>query len=193
MVGDKCVAIGSDQRIGIQYLTVGSNQQKIFKIQDNILMGLAGLATDTQRFSLEMRRKVELYRIKECVDLTPQLFINLVSSTLYEHRFSPFYLNPIVVGLDVKDNYKPYVACYDSIGCITQSGEFQVAGTSSEMLYGACEAFFKPKMDSDQLFETCSQCLLSGINRDCFSGWGAVVYLMTPGKIECKRLKARQD
>ena len=193
MVGDKCVAIGSDQRIGVQYLTVGSNQQKIFKIQDNILMGLAGLATDIQRFSLEMRRKVELYRIKENVDLTPQLFINLVGSTLYEHRFSPFYLNPIVVGLDVQDNYKPYVACYDSIGCITQSGEFQVAGTSSEILYGACEAFFKPKMDSDQLFETCSQCLLSGINRDCFSGWGAVVYLMTPGKIECKRLKARQD
>ena len=175
MVGDKCVAIGSDQRIGVQYLTVGSNQQKIFKIQDNILMGLAGLATDIQRFSLEMRRKVELYRIKENVDLTPQLFINLVASTLYEHRFSPFYLNPIVVGLDVQDNYKPYVACYDSIGCITQSGEFQVAGTSSEMLYGTCEAFFKPKMDSAQLFETCSQCLLSGINRDCFSGWGAVV------------------
>ena len=193
MVGEKCVAIGSDQRIGIQYLTVGSNQQKIFKIQDNILMGLSGLSTDIQTFSLEMRRKVELYRIKENVDLTPQLFINLVSSTLYEHRFSPFYLNPIVVGLDVTDNYKPYVACYDSIGCITQSGEFQVGGTSSEMLYGACEAFFKPKMDANQLFETCSQCLLSGINRDCFSGWGAVVYLMTPGKIECKRLKARQD
>ena len=85
------------------------------------------------------------------------------------------------------------MASYDSIGCITQSGEFQVGGTSNEMLYGPYEAFFKPKMDSQQLFETCSQCLLSGINRDCFSGWGAVVYLMTPGKIECKRLKVRQD
>ena len=50
------------------------------------------------------------------------------------------------------------------------------------MLCGACEAFFKPKMDSQQFFETCSKCLLSGIIRDCFSGWGAV-YLMTPGKI----------
>ena len=75
MVGDKCVAIGSDQRMGVQYLTIGSNMQKIFKIQDNILMGLSGLATDIQTFSLEMRRKVELYRIRENVDLTPQLFI----------------------------------------------------------------------------------------------------------------------
>ena len=57
MVSDKCVVIGSDQRIGVQYFTVGSNPQKIFNIQNNILMGLAGLATDIQRFSLEMRKK----------------------------------------------------------------------------------------------------------------------------------------
>ena len=126
-----------------------TNMQRIFKIQDNILLGLSVLATDIQTFSFEMLRKVELYRIRENVDLTPQLFINLVSSILYEHRFSPFFLNPIVVGLDIKDNYQPYVACYNSIGSITQSWEFQVVGISSEILYGACEAFFKPKMVSD--------------------------------------------
>ena len=54
-------------------------------------MGLSGLATDIQTFSLEMRRKVELYRVKENVDLTPKLFINLVSSALNKHRFSPFF------------------------------------------------------------------------------------------------------
>ena len=140
-----------------------------------------------------MRRKVELYRIKENIDLTPQLFINLVASTLYEHRFGPFYVSPVVVGLDVNDNYKPYVATYDSIGCITQSGTFQVSGTSSEMLYGTCEAFFKENMDPDQLFETCSQSLLAAADRDCFSGWGAVVFVLTPGKITVKRLHNRQD
>ncbi len=140
-----------------------------------------------------MRRKVELYRIKENIDLTPKLFINLVSSTLYEHRWGPFFVNPIVVGLDQTDNYKPYVATYDSIGCLTESGEFQVAGTSNELLYGTCEAFYKENMESDQLFETLSQCLVSAIDRDCLSGWGGVVYLMTPGKISVKRLKVRQD
>jgi 20S proteasome subunit beta 3 len=61
------------------------------------------------------------------------------------------------------------------------------------MLYGACEAFYKKNLNSDELFETCSQCLLAGIERDCMSGWGAVVYVLTPGKIEAKRLKCRQD
>jgi 20S proteasome subunit beta 3 len=140
-----------------------------------------------------MRKKVELYRIKESIDLTPQLFINLVSSTLYEHRFGPYYVSPVVIGLDVTDNYKPVVAGFDSIGCASQSGKFEVSGTSMEMLYGACEVFYKDKMNSEQVFETCSQCLLSAIERDCMSGWGAVVYVLTPGKISVKRLKCRQD
>lgn len=61
-----------------------------------------------------MRKKVELYRIKENIDLTPKLFISLVASTLYEHRWGPFFLYPVVVGLDEKG--KTYVASYDSIG-----------------------------------------------------------------------------
>lgn len=48
MIGEKCCAIGSDQRFGVQYQTIASNFQKIFVIQDNILMGLSGLATDIQ-------------------------------------------------------------------------------------------------------------------------------------------------
>jgi 20S proteasome subunit beta 3 len=48
-------------------------------------------------------------------------------------------------------------------------------------------------MDGDQLFETISQCLISAIDRDALSGWGAVVYLMTPGGITVKKLKVRQD
>jgi 20S proteasome subunit beta 3 len=140
-----------------------------------------------------MRRKVELYRIKENIDLTPKLFINLVSSTLYEHRFGPYFVNPIVVGLDVTDNYKPYVATYDSIGCLTESGQFQVAGTSNELLYGTCEAFYKENMDPEQLFETTSQCLISSIDRDCLSGWGSIVYVLSKGGIKVRRLKVRQD
>ena len=65
--------------------------KKYLKSKIIFLMGLSGLATDIQTFSLEMRRKVELYRVKENVDLTPKLFINLVSSTLNKHRFSPFF------------------------------------------------------------------------------------------------------
>ena len=48
MVGMKCCAVATDTRLGVQFQTVATNFQKVFKIQDNILMGLSGLATDIQ-------------------------------------------------------------------------------------------------------------------------------------------------
>lgn len=46
MSGKNCVAIAADRRFGKQYQTVSTNFQKVFKMQDNILLGLTGLGTD---------------------------------------------------------------------------------------------------------------------------------------------------
>lgn len=47
MKGKNCIAIACDRRLGLQFQTVATNFQKVFKIQDNVLLGLTGLATDT--------------------------------------------------------------------------------------------------------------------------------------------------
>lgn len=36
----------------------------------------------------------------------------------------------------------------------------------------------RPDLEPDELFEVLSQCLLSGVDRDCLAGWGATVYIM---------------
>ena len=64
MVGKNCVGIACDRRLGKQMLTLTNNFQKVFKYQDNLIMGLAGLATDVQTFSAEMEEKVNLYTLK---------------------------------------------------------------------------------------------------------------------------------
>lgn len=46
MVGKNCVAIGSDKRLGAQALTVSTEFPKVFRMEDSIYIGLAGLVTD---------------------------------------------------------------------------------------------------------------------------------------------------
>ena len=46
MMGDGCVGIASDTRLGVGFATISTSFQKVFKMQDNILFGLTGLATD---------------------------------------------------------------------------------------------------------------------------------------------------
>ena len=46
MAGKNCVAIASDTRLGVQLSTIDSNLQRVFKVNDLTIMGLAGLVTD---------------------------------------------------------------------------------------------------------------------------------------------------
>jgi 20S proteasome alpha/beta subunit len=46
MVGKNCVGIATDRRLGKQMLTISNHFQKVFKMQDNIILGLSGLASD---------------------------------------------------------------------------------------------------------------------------------------------------
>ena len=50
-----------------------------------------------------------------------------------------------------------------------------------------------PDLDPAELFETLSQCLMAGIDRDCLSGWGGVVHILTPAGVTTKLLKTRMD
>ena len=48
-------------------------------------------------------------------------------------------------------------------------------------------------MGPEELFDTVSNCLLSAIDRDSLSGWGAYVYILTPDELIVRALKTRQD
>ncbi|KAK4373497.1 hypothetical protein RND71_008881 [Anisodus tanguticus] len=45
----------------------------------------------------------------------------------------------------------------------------------------------------EELFETISQALLSSVDRDCLSGWGGHVYVVTPTEVTERILKGRMD
>ena len=49
MAGEKCVAIGSDLRFGVQMQTMATDHQKVTQIHDRLFIGLSGLGTDQAR------------------------------------------------------------------------------------------------------------------------------------------------
>lgn len=191
MVGKDCVAIACDLRLGLQALTVSNNFPKIFQYGD-VFLGLTGLATDVSTVSDLFRYKVNMYRLREERNIAPTTFANLVSSSLYERRFGPYFVSPVVAGLEPKSG-KPFICGFDSIGCIDFAKDFIVSGTASEQLFGMCESLWEPDLGPDDLFETISQALLSAVDRDALSGWGAHVYIIEKNKVTKRLLKGRQD
>ena len=88
-----------------------------------------------------------MYTIKEEHEIEPETFAHLVSSTLYERRFGPYFIEPVVAGLSRKDN-KPFIAATDLIGCLTLPNDFVVSGTASDKLFGIAESLWEPDLVS---------------------------------------------
>lgn len=191
MAGKECVAIASDLRLGSQFHTIAVDYPKVHKIHDHLYLGLTGLATDCQTLANLFKFKHNLYKLKEERNIRPSTFSELVSSTLYEKRFGPYFSAPVVAGLDA--NGTPHISSMDCIGAYENEESFSVAGTMSEALMGACEGLWRPGLEPDELFEVISQCLLWGVGRDAYAGWGGIVYVITKDQVTIKRLKGRMD
>lgn len=138
---------------------------------------------------LEFRQN--LYELREERKVSPKVFSNLLSSLLYEKRFGPYVVEPVVAGLD-KDN-KPFLSAINLIGAPSYHEDFVVSGTATANMLGMCETLWKKDMEAEELFETLSQCLLSAVNRDSLSGWGAVVHIVMKDGVITRELKGRQD
>ena len=191
MSGKNCVGIASDRRFGVQAQTLATDAQKVFQMGEKTMIGLTGLNSDVLTFSQQLSMRIKMYRLQHEKEISPQAFGKLVSTLLYERRFGPFFVEPVVAGLD--ENNKPYLTGTDLIGAPVYTDDFVLAGTATEQLFGTCESLYKPDMEPEQLFEVLSQCLLSAVDRDCVSGWGGSVYIITPDRVISRTLRGRMD
>lgn len=131
-----------------------------------------------------------LYELNEERELKPSTVSSICQSMLYEKRFGPYFVEPVIAGLE---NGKPYLSGMDLIGAPLAAQDFVVAGTASQAMFGLAETLWKPDMEPEQLFEVISQTMLSANDRSALSGWGARVFLLTQDQIIIRDLKARQD
>jgi 20S proteasome subunit beta 3 len=87
MKGENCVAIAADKRYGIQLQTIAMDWERIFPFGKKLFIGIPGLATDVQTVSQRLKFRTNLYELRENRDVSPKVFVNMVSNFLYEHRY----------------------------------------------------------------------------------------------------------
>ncbi|XP_014091407.1 proteasome subunit beta type-3 [Bactrocera oleae] len=192
MRGKNCVAIATDHRFGIQAQTISTDFEKVFQINPRTFLGLVGLQTDILTVHDRIMFRKKLYEDRENREMTPEPFSAMISNFLYEHRFGPYFIEPVIAGLHPK-TLEPFICNMDLIGCPNKPDDFVVAGTCSEQLYGMCETLWKEDLEPAELSEVISQAIVSAFDRDAISGWGATVYIIEKDKITKKQIKTRMD
>jgi len=150
--------------------------------------------------------------------LSPRSMASLTSHVLYNRKRAPYFSEVLVVGVeacapddkedddDVESDeemledkikprvqYRPYLCSLDMIGARSTSAAFVCAGAATQSIFGTAEALWKPELASDELVEVCGKAFLSALERDCLSGYGVVVYLITADGITEYDLASRND
>lgn len=192
MKGKDCVAIATDKRFGVQGKTMSSKFQRVFQFGPTLFVGLIGLATDVKTVYQRLRFRVNMYELRENRRMKPRTLSALISSFLYERRFGPYFIEPVIAGIDEKTG-EPFISSMDLIGCTTEPEDFVTAGTCEEQQIGMCETLWEPNLGPDELFEVAAQALVNACDRDAISGWGATVYIIQKDGVTVKEVKTRMD
>lgn len=191
MAGKNCVGIAADRHLGQQRLSIAKTT-KVHTVQPKVMVGFTGLQTDAITMKNTLEYRLNVFELQEERNMEPKTLSNLLSNLLYEKRFGPYYLEPIVAGLD-SVTHQPFLSTMDIIGCQSIADDFCVAGNCSANLFGMAETFYKPNLKPDQLKECLAQTLMSSVDRNSITGWGGVVYIITPEGVTEYELKSRQD
>lgn len=192
MAGKECFVIISDNRLGEQLKTISMEVPKLHVVNDSVVYGLTGLRTDQQTFANKLRFRTELYNLREERDISGKSFAALVASMLYEARFGPWFVEPVIGSIDKKTG-EVYLCAMDLIGAPCEPEDYVCAGTCAESLHGMCEALWRPDLSPEEVFEVAAQAMLSACDRDSLSGYGGVAMIVTKDKIVTRLIKGRKD
>ncbi|KAH7934508.1 hypothetical protein HPB51_029124 [Rhipicephalus microplus] len=127
MKGKECVAIAADRRLGVRGHTIALDFERIFEMGPKLYCGLPVLATDMKTVAQRLMFRINLYELHEGRSVTPETLGSVISNLLYERRFGPYFVQPIVAGLDSVTN-EPYICVMNLISCIDEPTDFVISG-----------------------------------------------------------------
>ena len=191
MAGKECYVIASDNRLGEQFKTISMDVPKLYTVNDQVTVGLTGLRSDQISFKQKLDFRLKMYKLREERNISGKALTGLIASMLYENRFGPWFTEPVIASLDKEG--KVYLCGMDLIGAPCEPQDYVCAGTCSESLHGMCESLWTPNLGPEELFEVACQALLSSLDRDCLSGYGATVQIVTKDQVITRKVAGRRD
>ncbi len=170
------VVLATERRATAGTMISNKATQKLFKIDQNIGITIAGLVGDAQVLARYLRAEVSLYRLRRNAPLTAEGAATLLANILNGNRFYPYYAWLILGGVDAKGGH---VFSVDPAGgCIED--KFVSVGSGSPFAYGLVEETYSRDMATSDAVDLALRGLTAAMKRDSASGDGYLVHVISP-------------
>lgn len=160
------IVMASDRRATMGYFIANKDIQKIYQIDDNLSMTIAGGVGDAQALIRMMSAEASLYKFKHGRNISVKAAASLLSNLLHNYRFYPFYVQLIIGGYDGE---KAEIYSLDAIGGLT--GEKYVStGSGSPIAYGLLEELYKEGGSVKDNLRAAGKAIAAAMKRDAATG-----------------------
>jgi len=169
------VVMATEKRATMGTLIAHKTTQKLFKIDDNMGLAVAGVVGDAQTLARYITAEVELYKLKRGQPMTVRSGATLMSNILAGSRFYPYWVGLILGGVD-KDG--GHVYALDMVGGAIPD-DYVTTGSGSPYVYGVLEDHFQKDLSVSDGVDLAVRSLHAAMKRDSASGDGYTIATIT--------------
>ena len=170
------IVIGADTRATMDTFIASPEAKKVWKIDENLGLTIAGSVGDAQELIRIMKAQNELYKMNEGRPLSPRSACSLLSIILQENKMRPFYVQLIVAGLD---GDTPQLYNLDAIGGYTEESKFTATGSGSLTALGYVEDAYKKGISAKDAIKNVAKALGIAMKRDSATGDNMIIATIT--------------
>jgi proteasome beta subunit len=176
MVCKEGVVMATEMRATMGTLIAHKTTQKLFKIDDNLGLAVAGVVGDAQTLARYITAEVQLYKLKRGQPMTVRSAATLTSNILAGSRFYPYWVGLILGGVDREGGH---VYALDMVGGAIPD-EYVTTGSGSPYVYGVLEDHYQKGLTVADGIDLSVRSLHAAMKRDSASGDGMMVATITP-------------
>ncbi|VDP25287.1 unnamed protein product [Echinostoma caproni] len=160
----------------------------------NKILASTGFHGDVLTLTKLLENRVKTFRYDHGKDISTKALAGLLSVTLYNRRFFPFYVSNILAGLD--DEGKGALYGYDPVGSYERI-KYVASGSSGVILQPFLDSKNMktnlPPLTKDAAVKLAHDIFISAAERDINCGDGVVICVITQSGVEEHRYPLRRD
>lgn len=167
------VVLATEHRATMGNVIAHKDVRKLFKIDNNLGLTVAGLVGDAQLLARYIKAEVELYKLKRGAPMSVNSAATLLSNIMRGGggSYGFYYVGLIIGGIDTNGGH---VYSLDAAGGSIRD-EYVSVGSGSPYAYGVLEDHYKKGMSEDDAISLAIRALNAAMRRDSASGDGYAV------------------
>jgi proteasome beta subunit len=169
------VIAAAEHRATMGTLIAHKTAQKIYQIDDHLLLTTAGLVGDAQLLARYLRIETELYKLEKEEKIPVKGAATLMSNILNQRKFYPYFVQLIIAGVD---NNGSHVFSIDAAGGAIED-IYTTTGSGSPYVFGVLEDNYTKDMIEADAINLAIRAMNAAIKRDAASGNGIDVVVIT--------------